>query len=373
MAGTSIKDVLGAEVLLGMTGDYAKELPITHLPPGLFRGRCVHPINSNTGYVLVGAGTNKTAKVAQRGSPGRPVTISGISRRPEVLLHSSNSIELKADLLMNLVNGKGDNNGQAAQEVFAKTEIARQVRESVVLSTNLRTQALSSLFGLGKIWYDVNGDALASSSNATVTVDPGIPANNLNLLNGLITASWATSSTPIVQNLMSVNRQCLVNGKGRTGPIEHAVYGLNIFKYIYDNTEASAYLSRMPGGQQAFAAGTIPQGFAGIKNWWPGYMGFYNNASDTTVFPFGDDTLALFPEPDPSWYELQEGIQAVPDGAVMQGASLEDVLSNASIKSGMFSYCVPRYNPLAAEMIFGDNFLPAIHIPEVVFIADVTP
>ncbi len=368
MAGTTIKDVLGAETLLGLTGDYAKELPITHLPDSLFRGRCVRPINSNTGYVLVGNGTNKTAKVSQRGSAARPITLSGMSRRPEVLLHSGNSVEIKADLLMNLVNPR-----TGADEVFAKSEVARQVRESVVLSMNLRTQAISSLFGLGKIWYDTNGDPLVSSSGAVVTVDPGIPANNLNQLNGLITASWATSTTPIVSNLMSVQRQCLVNGKGRAGPIKHAVYGLKIFQYIYDNTEAQAYLARMPGGQQAFAKGTIPQGFAGIDNWWPGYQGFYNNASDTTVFPFGDDTLALFPDPDPSWYELQEGIEPVIEGAVTNFASLDDLANAIGVKSGMFTYATAKTNPVGGEMIFGDNMLPAIHIPEVVFIADVTP
>ncbi len=368
MASTTIKDVLGAETLLGLTGDYAKELPITHLPDTLFRGRCVRQINSNTGYVLVGAGTNKTAKVGQRGSPGRPLTISGMSRRPEVLLHSGNSVEIKADLLMNLINPR---TGQ--DEVFARSEVARQVRESVVLSMNLRTQAISSLFGLGNIWYDINGDPLVSSSGAVVTVDPGIPANNRNQLNGLITASWATASTPIVSNLMTVQRQGLVNAKGRTGPIKNAVYGQKIFQYIYDNTEAQAYLSRMPGGQQAFANGTIPQGFAGIQNWYPGYMGFYNNASDTTVFPFGDDTLALFPDPDPSWYELQEGVEPVLEGAVTGYASLNELAAAIGIKSGMFTYATAKTNPVGGEMIFGDNFLPALHIPEVVFIADVTP
>lgn len=368
MPSTTIKDVLGAETLLGLTGDYAKELPITHLPETLFRGRCVRPINSNTGYVLVGAGTNKTAKVAQRGSPGRPITLSGMSRRPENLLHSSNSVEIKADLLMNLINPR-----TGADEVFARAEVARNVRESVVLSMNLRTQAISSLFGLSKIWYDINGDPLASSSGAVVTVDPGIPANNLNQLNSLITASWATASTPIVSNLMNVQRQGLVNAKGRCGPIRNAVYGSKIFQYIYDNTQAQAYLSRMPGGQQAFANGTIPQGFAGIANWWPGYQGFYNNASDTTVFPFGDDTLALFPDPDPSWFELQEGVQPIIEGAATSYATLDDLAKAIGPKSGMFSYAIPKFNPVGGEMIFGDNFLPAIHIPEVVFIADVTP
>ena len=261
MAGNTIAQVLGAEVLLGLTGTYANELPIVHLPETLFRGRCVEQVGSNTGYVLVGAGTNKTAKIAQRGSPGRPLNVSGLSRRPEVLLHSGNTIEIKADVMLNLKNPR-----TGMDEELARGEISRQVRETVVLSANLRTQAITSLFGLGKIWYDANGDALASSSNAVVTVDPGIPANNLNQLNGLITASWATTSTPIVSNITTISRQGLVNAKGRTGPIKHAVYGQKIFQYIYDNTEAQAYLARMPGGQQAFAKGVIPQGFAGIDS-----------------------------------------------------------------------------------------------------------
>lgn len=359
---TSIEQVLGTEVLLGATGTAASALPVRHLPPSLLSGT---PIGANTGYVVVGQGTNMTTKTAARGSAARPLTISGMSRRPEVLLHSSNSIEIKADTLVNLINP-----ANASVEQFARAEVARQVNECTKRSMNLRIQSVTSMFGLGAAWYDVNGDPLASSSNAVVTVDPGIPANNRNQLNGLITASWATASTPIVKNLMNIQKQCLVNSKGRTGPIEHAVYGADIFDYIYNNTQAQAMIRNNPVYMTAFSQGVIPNGFAGIKNWWPGYFGFYDNASGTTVTPFAGDTLALFPEPDSSWYELQEGIQPLP-GGFNTAPDLNSIAANTVIASGMFSYAYPTMNPYGATMIFGDNFLPAIHIPEVVFIADV--
>ena len=360
--GTNIQTVLGTDVLLGATGLAAANVPQNHLPAGLFRGT---PIGANTGHVLVGAGTNQTAKAAARGSAARPITVSGVSRRPEVLLHSSNSVEVKADNLMNLTNPR---TGQ--DEVFAKAEIARQVNECTTRSVNLRTQCITSLFGLGKAWYDSNGDPLASSSNAVTTIDPGIPANNLNQLNTLISASWATATTPIVKNLMNIQKQCLVNSKGRTGPIEHAVYGADIFDYIYNNTQAQAMIRNNPVYMTAFAQGVIPNGFAGIKNWWPGYFGFYDNASGTTVTPFAGDTLALFPDPNPSWYELQEGVQLLPKefGAA---TDLDDIANMSTVANGMFTYAYQTMNPYGATMIFGDNFLPAIHIPEVVFIADV--
>jgi hypothetical protein len=256
-------------------------------------------------------------------------------------------------------------------EQLAKSEVARQVRECVVLSQNLRTQAVTSLFGLGAIWYDSNGDPLPSSSTAVTTIDPSIPANNRNQLNGLISASWATAGTPIIEDLMNIQKQCLVNSAGRTGPITHAVYGADLGKYFYSNTQVAAAMTSNPYLQAAFAQGVIPQGFAGIKNWWPGNFGFYANASGTTVTPFAADCLALFPEPDPSWYELQEGIEPVPSGALTSASTLDELASKIGIQSGMFTYAVPTFDPIGGKMVFGDNFLPAIHIPEVVFIADV--
>lgn len=363
MPSTTIEQVLGAEVLLGATGMAASSLPVRHLPPGLLKGT---PINSNTGYVVVGAGTNQTAKQTHRGSPGRPITLSGMSRRPEVLLHSSNTIEIKADTLINLKNPA---NGQV--EAFARAEIARQVKECTARSMNMRISAITSLFGLGAIWYDTNGDQLASSSGAVVTVDPGIPANNRNQLNSLISASWATATTKIVSDLQNIQKQHLVNAKGRVGPIEHAIYGSAIFDYIYSNTQAQAMISNNPVYMNAFASGVIPNGFAGIKNWWPGYYGFYNNASDTTVTPFASDCLALIPEPDSSWFELQEGIQPVPSGAFGAMSDLDELASNVKMQSGMFTYAYGSLNPVGGTMVFGDNFLPAIHIPECVWIADV--
>lgn len=364
----NINAVLGTEVLLGLTGQYATELPVRSLPEKLLRGPTVRNVGSNTGYVLVGAGTNGTAKQSQRGSVARPVTVSGMSRRPEILLNSTNSIEIKADLLMNLTNPA---NGMMEQ--LAKSEIARQVRECTVLSMNLRTATVLSLFGLGKAWFDSSGNPLSSSSGAVVTVDPGIGANNLNQLNGAITASWATASTPIISNLQTVQKQALVNAKGRTGPIEYAIYGSAIFDYIYNNTQAQAYMSMFPAAQMAFMAGQIPQGFGGIKNWIPGNYGFYENSSGTTVTPIASDALIMFPEPDPSWYELQEGIQPVPTGGFGTAADLSSLAANIGIAPGMFTYAYGSLNPVGGTMVFGDNFLPAIHIPEVVFIADVVP
>lgn len=364
MPSTNIETVLGTDVLLGATGMAASALPVRHIPPGLLRGS---PVGSNTGYVLVGQGTNKIAKSAARGSAARPITISGASRRPEVLIHSSNSIEIKADTLVNLINP-----ANRSVEQFARAEIARQVRECTMLSMNMRTAAVTSLIGLGAVWYDANGDQLASSSGAVVTVDPGIPANNRNQLNGLITASWATATTPIVSNLMNIQKQALVNAKGRCGPIEHAVYGSAIFDYIYNNTQAQAMIANNPVYMTAFAQGVIPNGFAGIRNWWPGYFGFYDNSSGTTVTPVASDCLALFPEPDGTWFELQEGIQPLPAN-FNGGGTLDDIAANTVIANGMFTYAYPTMNPYGATMIFGDNFLPAVHIPEVLFIADVVP
>lgn len=365
MANTTLDMVLGAEVLLNATGIAASQLPQRHLPAGLFKGT---PVGSNTGYVLVGAGTNQTAKQAQRGSVARPVTVSGISRRPEVLLHSSNSIEIEASLLMNLTNPQ---NGQMEQ--FARAEVARRVKECTARSINLRTASITSLFGLASCWFDGNGDILSSSSGAVTTIDPGIPANNKNQANSLITASWATNTTPIVSNLQNIQKQHLVNAKGRCGPIEHAVYGSSIFDYVYNNTQAQAMIQYNPVYQAAFAQGVIPNGFAGIKNWWPGYLGFYNNSSDSTVTPFASDALALFPEPDPSWYELQEGIQAVPTGNFGTAADLNSLSQNITIANGMFTYAFGSLNPVGGTMVYGDNFLPAIHIPECVWVLDVVP
>lgn len=362
---TALHEVLGTQVMLGATQKIAGELPIQHLPESLLRGRCVRAVGSNTGYIIRGEGTNRVARQSQRGSPGRAVTISGSKRTPQVLLHSGNTFNLPFDLLQNLINPR-----TSQDELISKTEVARQQAEAATLSMNLRTMCVTSAFGLGHIYFDQNGKLLPSSSGAVLDVDYSIPANNQNQLNGIIGASWATTTTKIITDLQQIQKQAIVNSRR---PIRHAIYGVDVFDYIYDNAQAQAYLARNPMMQDAFIKGVIPNGFGGIANWYPGDLGFYEDESGTTRTIFSGDKIAFFPDPDPSWYELQEGVEPLPADGFSNAGDFALLLEKCVMANGMFTYAYGTVNPVEGHYVFGDNFLPSIHVPEAVFIADVVP
>jgi len=251
---------------------------------------------------------------------------------------------------------------------MGEQEVNRQVTECMTLINNTRFASVCSAFGIGTINFDSNGEMMDTATGAAVSVNYGIPANNLNQLNGIIGASWATAGTRIDIDLIEI-QQAAVRATGR--PLRHAIYGSNILGYLQGNTALSGLINNTAGINSQFARGGVAQDFFGLT-WWPGFNWFARNQAGTIQQFCGADTVIFMPEIGPDWYEIIEGTDSVPTSLDVSGDALE-AMRNVMPVQGKYAYAVTQTDPVGVKMIYGDNFLPHIKVPECVFIADTTP
>jgi hypothetical protein len=359
---TSLREILAPDVLYGTVQRIKETLDTSFMPPEFLSPALSVPTLSDSGYIVVGQGTNRTAGQAMKGSASRPVTLSGLERRPQVLIHSAHNYEVKYDVLQGLQNPRNQ-----TEEEISRFEIDRRTAEATKLSMALRFGSILNMLGSGENWFDGNGNLLGSSSGAAFTIDYGVPANNKNQLNGIISASWATATTKIITHCQAVQKQAMINAQR---PIRAAVYGKNIFDYIVDNNQAKEFLNRNPQMQTSIAQGLIPDGFGGIAKWYPGWLHGFETAAGTYVTPIGDTKVVFLPEITSDVYTMFEGHEPVPSDSF--GAfNIENLASSVSLQRGMFAYAQGETDPVRAKVVFGDNFLPSLHLPSCVFIATV--
>lgn len=361
--GTTIHEILAANTLLGVTDKIVGGLPNYHLPPGMLpdRGR---PVQGNVGYIVRGDGANahKAAKQAFRGSKSRPRTVSGMEQKPTVLIHSAENMAVKLDVLQGLLADDGTVAGQ-----FSRSEVARMQREAATLSRNLRVAAVTSMLGIGHIYFNTDGELLPSSSGAVVDVDYSIPANNQNQLNGIIDVKWDTATAKIHKHVELIHEASL-QASGR--PIKYAIYGANVKSYLLANNYTKDQLTRNARVNDAMTAAVSGFDLFDIR-WIPAYGGFFRDSSDAYQKLLANDKVIFLPEPDPSWFEMQEGFEMIPTAGFGTNGDLLSLLQNAAPRQGIFQYAYGNVDPMSATLVYGDNFLPALHVPEAVFIADV--
>ncbi len=361
--GTTIHEVLAASTLLGVTDKIVGGLPNYHLPPGMLptSGR---PVQGNVGYIVRGNGANahKAAKQAMRGSKSRPRTVSGLEQKPEVLIHSAENVSLKLDVLQGLMSDENTTAGQ-----FARSEVARVQRESATLSRNLRVAAVTSMLGVGHIYFNSDGELLPSSSGAVIDVDYSIPANNQNQLNGIIDVKWDTATAKIHKHVELIHEAALQTC-GR--PIKYAIYGANVKSYLLANNYTKDQITRNQRVNEGMTGAVTGFDLFDIR-WIPAYGAFFKDSSDAYQKLIANDKVVFLPEPDPSWFEMQEGFEMIPTAGFGTGGDLLSLLQSSTPRQGIFQYAYGNVDPMSATLVYGDNFLPALHVPESVFIADV--
>lgn len=368
MGNLNLQSVLSGRNLSGTIQAVAAGLPAV-LHPG-FESQTPRGVEGNTATYYKVEGTRKTAQLVHYGAPSKARTLSGVNEKPVTLAHFAENVGISAHTLVNLM----DENEK--KQRLGEAEVARLVQEAKQIMVNTRRATIASAAATGYIYYDKDGNLLASSSGAQITVDFGIPSGNRGQLNvfgdgAIIDASWGAASTKIVKHMQLLAKATLkLTGYNA---LENAIYGENILDYFLGNTQLKEIISRFPAFQAGFSSGIIPDGFLGVKKWWPGYQFFYSD-KDGTLQPFvGGDNIIFHPDPDPTWYELLEGTTPVPGELGLAGGDLSDAIASIDLQQGMYSYAKVTDDPVSATMIYGDNFLPVIKVPKAVFIADVTP
>lgn len=312
------------------------------------------------------SGTRKVAKQSIYGAPARRVVLSGLGEQDIKLVHLNEEISLPIQEFMALRQYENYNVQQLGIQ-----EITRQAQQFRARFDNHRIAHTTSVLANGKVWYDSDGDLLPSSSGAALTIDFGINANNLNQLNGIIGASWATASTGIITDILQV-KDVALQTTGYSLENGWALYGLNIPSYLASNTEAKEFMARNPGYNQRFIdSGEIPNGFMGF-NWKRMSGSFYNDDDDTKQTFWGADQVTFTPPVDKSWWTTIEGSYPLPTSYGVM-SSLEGAAESFDFRYGIASYAYPVWTPPTANLVFVDTYLAWLKVQDAIFIADTTP
>lgn len=357
----TLEQILGYVYLCGLVEDIKTGVP--DVLPKEFMTTKSETLADQGRYTRY-AGTRQTIRRVEYGSASFKRALSAIGSFDVKLLHSYEHIELNVkdyQSLRNYTNYQVQNMGVQ--------EVSRQYQQFRKLLDNNRISTICSMLTKGAIYHDIDGHLLPSSSGAVSTVDYGVGANNQNQLNGIIAASWATTSTDIPAHLRALKQR----SAQQTGyPLKYAFYGKNIPSYFTTNTLVQAYLSRNPQThQQWLDTGDLPDGLFGFT-WVPAYLAFFEDSGNTNRVWWGDDQVVFTPEIDSSVYELMEGTYPVPK-SYQPVSNLSAAMDAFDLKHGMFGYAVPVSDPMTARCYAGDTFLPIWKVPDALYIADVTP
>lgn len=363
----TIQQILGADNLTGVIQSVKPGLQADFLPPQFLTvNRRVE--GDNCTYKRVN-GTRRLARLAAYGSPSRTRDQAGISEVAVKLMHTIENQTFNPSVLTNLTNIDNPTRQQLGQQ-----EIARQTAEFKQYFTNLRTASVLSTLSKGAMYFDGNGDMLASSTGSVVSVDFGIPSGNRDQLDvfatgtGCISANWGTTTTNIPSDIKKIKKAAL----HLTGyPLRHAFYGENILSYLLANNYVSKLIAARADYAQAFNSGEIPNGFMNL-DWHPADSAFFVDANDAVQELWDADQIVFTPEVSGDWWEVIEGSYPVPT-SINIAADASEAAANVKLVSGMFSYGQVLTDPVTIKQIAGDTFLPIIKVPGAIFIADVAP
>lgn len=375
----TLQQILGGKNLCGVIEAVKGGVPGDVLPPAFLKA--TRTVEGNTGTYRKVQGTRKVARLATYGSPSRVRQLSGVSEVPITLLHSIESHNHSPSTLVNLQNMEDE-----SRQRLGEQEVARQTAEFKQLFTNLRIAAVYSAIAHGAIYYDTEGNLLASDTGSKV--DYGVPAagvggsgNKGHLADAAGNASiigaigagtgpsykWSTATVKIHLQVKALRKAA----RKLTGyPLKYAFYGDNILDYFLSNNTIQNIMSRNSKIQDAIQGGEIPDDFMKLK-WIPAGEAFFQDADGVNQDIFDANTVVFTPEIDRTWYELIDGTYPVPTniGNLTEDASA--ALGSVIVKSGVFSYAKVTDDPVGIKQVAGDTFLPVIKVPAAIFIATV--
>jgi hypothetical protein len=333
------------------------------LPPEFFS--VTEDIPGHVAEVVEMPGTRKVARVAPYGTPPRLVDKVDLSIRPLTLLHTIEEMSFRDELFRWL---REWDRYQPMQQ-RAVDEIARQGAQFVARQDNLDVAVVTSMLANGIAWFDGNGNLLPSASGTKLTVDQGIPANNKNQLNGIVSASWGTASTDIVGQINAIK----VQAAQLTGyKLKYAIYGQNIPGYFAKNDSIKPlWQYNMAYNQSFLTSGQMPREMLELI-WIPAMTAFYEDDTGTVRSLFPADQVTFTPEINSMTYAYLRGSYPVPKGFAW-GGSAENILSNFADVYGRFRYAYAKVNPSGIVDTMGNTFMPRFKVPNAFFLCDTTP
>lgn len=363
----SLAELLNWQAMTGTARNPSGGIP-NILPPAFLNTTEQVPGNSVSWDIL--GHTRQTAKSVAPGAPSVRRQLEVIGKNSATIPRFAEHIEILGERLHALRGfGSTERQDKAAQWV------SHQVEEAGRRFRNTRIAMVMSALVNGKIWLKSDGsggfDLIHSSSGADVTVDLQVPGDNTGDLDGAIAASWATSTTKIIDHIQEVlDLAAQVSGL----QIRHVFYGKNIRSYILDNDQAKTILRTDSSLANALKQGGIPDGFGDPQlSWHPLQRAFFADADGTNrSFSTGDEIIFV-PEPTRDWYEMIEGMEVLPSGALGTFGDASDALAATTEVFGQGAYAKMDDDPVKIKQVSVDNALPVFKVPSAVFIGDATP
>ncbi len=366
----SIEEILGFVPLTKAIETVKAGVPKL-LPPAFYTRKPEFRVLGDKTRRIETAGTRKNARIVPYGAPGRQVDHLPLSGRDVRLIHTEEKLMFSHELFMQL---REYENYTVMQKV--SEEARRQVTAMATRQDNLLTSAVHVMLATGKLYFDADCSLLATSSGADLTIDYGVPANNLNQANGAIDASWALATTNIPGQLKTIRQRA----RQTTGfPLKYALYGKNVMSHMLRNDFVKNHIVSLGGADRAKSfldTGELPSKLFDFE-WVPMNETFFDTEAGNVTEIWGDDTLVLTPDPnDVNVYGIYEGSTPVPTKFDLSG-DLMGQWANWDHKSGAYGYGFPQgpWNgqPLGLFGVYGDTFLPSLHNPSAYYILDVTP
>ncbi len=365
--GKPIESLLHVDNFLRTIVKVKAGVPSDILPP-----RMLKPTDKtigNSGHYYKVTGTRQVAQQVAYGSPSKNMVGKGVSKQPVTLLHAFENFNHDPNLLALLKSIQGGVQKRGVEIV------GRKIAEFTQRFVNLRLAAWYAALTAGKIYFDVEGNLLPTSTGAVLTIDFSIPAGNKDQLdwdgNGaIIGATWGTAGTDIIGDL----RELKIAAVSLSGyKLKYAFYGANIPGYFASNTALKEYLARNASGNASLLKGEVPDGLMGFT-WVDAQHAFFEDKDGINRFFWGGDSIVFTPDPaDIGWWGFIEGSYNVPtDVGQLYGDALSALNAIREVY-GSFGYAKVSHDPVGITQYGGDTFLPVISVPKAIFIADVTP
>ncbi len=225
----------------------------------------------------------------------------------------------------------------------------------------------------GSYTFTQNGDDFEHTfTGGAVTVNFRVPSGNLDQLNmtgggNLISASWATSTTDIVAQLININAAMLeLTGMG----LEHVVCRGQTWNNIVNNdiiqdqagsaNSPFETINRVAAGEFTAKLKALPWVTFHIVDYG---LELWNGSAYVWTPLLEDDHVMFLPNPSPTWVEYIRGMETVVEGPN----------GRKSDQYGFYSYSYPTHEPAGVNLSAVFNGLPSLKRPKAIAYGDTTP
>lgn len=318
-------------------------------------------------------GTRKTARVVKYGAPPRHREMQDEELVEAKFIAFGEERQFKPYDLQVLREYESTANGNMAKRV-----VSNNIKTLATLFGNSRVVAVATTLNTGSIFIDSSGNLLPTSSGADITVSQQInatnnigtckDADNNNIFGATGLGSWAAPSTDIPRQLR-ILQETAARVHGYIPRI--ALYGRNIPTYIQQCDFTIEYLARTPGLQSVnLKDNTIPDLFG--FTWIPAWMASYTKDDGTKTSLWNADGVTFLPGPEDAnaFWSMFEGSNLVPRNLNLN-QNYESALNDIEMVWGAYGYGQLTHKPVGLNVVMGDCFLPAVKLPDTVYIANV--